>query len=79
MSADQFKQEGNQAFAAKDFGKAIELFTKAIEISEQPNHVLFSNRSACYASSKDFVNALSDAKECVKINPTWAKGYNRCV
>lgn len=77
MSADQFKQEGNQAFAAKDFGKAIELFTKAIEISEQPNHVLFSNRSACYASSKDFVNALSDAKECVKINPTWAKGYNR--
>lgn len=77
MSADQFKQEGNQAFAAKDYAKAIELFSKAIEVSETPNHVLYSNRSACYASSKDFAKALEDAKECVKINPSWAKGYNR--
>ncbi|CDO91843.1 unnamed protein product [Kluyveromyces dobzhanskii CBS 2104] len=77
MSADQFKQEGNQAFVAKDYAKAIELFSKAIEVSETPNHVLFSNRSACFASSKDFVKALDDANECVKISPSWAKGYNR--
>jgi hypothetical protein len=37
--------EGNAAFTAKDFPKAIDCFTKAIEL-DASNHVLFSNRSA---------------------------------
>lgn len=77
MSAEEYKAQGNQYFASKDFPKAIEYFTKAIEASPTPNHVLYSNRSACYASLKNFSNALGDADECVKINPAWAKGYNR--
>lgn len=77
MSAEEFKKQGNAAFVAKDFEKAAELFSKAIESSETPNHVLYSNRSACYTSLKKFKEALEDAEECVKINPTWSKGYNR--
>lgn len=77
MSADQFKEEGNKYFSAKDFDKAIDLFSKAIDASSQPNHVLYSNRSAAYASLKQFDKALEDAKTCVSINPSWAKGYNR--
>ncbi|CAX41533.1 heat shock protein, putative [Candida dubliniensis CD36] len=76
-TADEYKAEGNKYFAAKEFEKAIEAFTKAIEASPEPNHVLYSNRSGSYASLKDFSNALKDAEECVKINPNWAKGYNR--
>lgn len=77
MSSEEYKAQGNKFFAAKDFEKAIEQFTLAIESSESPNHVLFSNRSACYASLKNFPQALKDAEECVKINDSWAKGYNR--
>lgn len=77
MSADEYKAEGNKLFAAKEFEKAIEQFTKAIEASPAPNHVLYSNRSACYASLKVFNKALEDAEQCVDINNTWAKGYNR--
>lgn len=77
LTADEYKQQGNAAFTAKDYDKAIELFTKAIEVSETPNHVLYSNRSACYTSLKKFSDALNDANECVKINPSWSKGYNR--
>ncbi|KAL3230034.1 Heat shock protein STI1 [Nakaseomyces bracarensis] len=76
-TADDYKQQGNAAFSAKDYEKAIEMFSKAIEVSETPNHVFYSNRSASYASLKKFNEALSDAKECVQINPTWSKGYNR--
>lgn len=76
-SAEEFKQQGNAAFVAKDYAKAVELFGKAIEVSEQPNHVLYSNRSACFTSMKKFKEALEDAEECVKINPSWSKGYNR--
>lgn len=77
MSADEYKQHGNAAFAAKDYEKAVELFSKGIEVSEPANHVLYSNRSACFASMKKFAEALKDAEECVKINPSWSKGYNR--
>lgn len=77
MSTEEYKAQGNQAFAAKDFTKAIEFFTKAIETSPTPNHVLYSNRSASYASLKNFTKALNDAEECVTVNDSWAKGYNR--
>lgn len=77
MSAEEFKAEGNKYFAAKEFEKAIDLFTRAIDASPEPNHVLFSNRSACYASLKVFNKALEDAEKCVSINNSWAKGYNR--
>lgn len=77
MNSEEYKKEGNAAFASKDFNKAIELFSKAIETCDQPNHVLYSNRSACYASLKQFKKAAEDAEECVKINPTWSKGFSR--
>lgn len=77
MSADEYKAQGNKHFAAKEFDKAIEQFSLAIEASPVPNHVLFSNRSACYASLKDFSKALEDAQKCVETNASWAKGYNR--
>ncbi|KAA8916894.1 hypothetical protein TRICI_001013 [Trichomonascus ciferrii] len=75
--ADRLKAEGNAAFAAKDFEKAVDLFTQAIGASETPNHVLYSNRSGAHASLKNFSEALKDAEECTKINPTWAKGFSR--
>lgn len=74
--ADQLKAEGNAAFAKKDFNKAIDCFTKAIEL-DASNHVLYSNRSACYASQKKFDKALEDAEKTTKIKPDWAKGYSR--
>ena len=48
MSADELKSKGNAAFSAQNYPEAIEWFTKAIEVDGN-NHVLFSNRSACYA------------------------------
>lgn len=76
-AAEEYKKEGNAAFAAKNLDKAVELFSKAIEASNEPNHVLYSNRSASYALLKKFKEALNDAEVCVGIKPDWAKGYNR--
>lgn len=74
--ADKLKAEGNAAFSAKDFKKAIDLFTQAIEI-DPTNHVLYSNRSACHASLKDFEAALKDAVKTTELKPDWGKGYSR--
>ncbi|KAI9734242.1 MAG: Hsp90 cochaperone [Cirrosporium novae-zelandiae] len=74
--AEVLKAEGNKAFIAKDFDKAVELFSKAIEIDPQ-NHVLYSNRSGAYASQKNFNKALEDAQKVTEIKPDWPKGWGR--
>ncbi|KAL7282027.1 hypothetical protein ACG7TL_003494 [Trametes sanguinea] len=74
--ADALKEEGNKAFQAKDYDKAIECFSKALEIDPN-NFVLWSNRSAAKAGKRQYQAALEDAEQCIKINPTWSKGYAR--
>ncbi|KAL9090956.1 MAG: hypothetical protein Q9159_001699 [Coniocarpon cinnabarinum] len=76
MSADEFKAQGNKAFAAKNFDEAIESFGKAIEL-QPDNHVLYSNRSGAYASKKDWQHALEDANKTTEIKPDWSKGWSR--
>ena len=56
------KDQGNKAFAGKDYDKAIDLFSQAIAIDPQ-NHVLYSNRSAAKAGKKQWEGALDDAEQ----------------
>ncbi|KAF6000649.1 Stress-induced-phosphoprotein 1 [Cyanidiococcus yangmingshanensis] len=74
--ATQRKQQGNEAFAAKDFEAAVRYFTEAIEL-DPSNHVLYSNRSAAYASKGEYEEALADAERCIELAPQWSKGYSR--
>ncbi|KAI0467113.1 hypothetical protein F4859DRAFT_495187 [Xylaria cf. heliscus] len=75
-SADELKTLGNNAMAAKNFDEAIDAFTKAIELAPE-NHVLYSNRSAAYASKKDWTSALGDAEKTTTIKPDWPRGWGR--
>eukprot|EP00978_Attheya_sp_CCMP212_P034589 scaffold145576_cov40-Attheya_sp.AAC.1 len=76
MSADDFKEQGNEAFNAGDYAKSIELYSKAIELDDM-NHVYYSNRSAAFLKSGDASKALSDAEVCLDLNSEFAKGYSR--
>ncbi|XWS38515.1 hypothetical protein CRYUN_Cryun19dG0137900 [Craigia yunnanensis] len=74
--ADEAKAKGNAAFSSGDFNTAIKHFTEAINLSPT-NHVLYSNRSAAYASLYQYDAALTDAKKTVDLKPDWSKGYSR--
>jgi stress-induced-phosphoprotein 1 len=75
-SADDFKNQGNNAFKNKDYDTAIELYTKAIELDPK-KEVYYSNRSGAFAAANKLEEALQDAEECLKVNPGFAKGYSR--
>ncbi|KAK2594272.1 Hsp90 cochaperone [Conoideocrella luteorostrata] len=75
-SADDLKALGNKAIAEKNFDDAIDKFTQAIALQPE-NHILYSNRSAAYASKKEWDNALQDADKTTQIKPDWAKGWGR--
>jgi len=74
--ADEAKALGNAEFQKGNYEEAIKHFSTAIGLDAN-NHVLYSNRSACYASLKNFDKALEDADNCVRVNASWAKGYGR--
>lgn len=75
-TADELKALGNKAIQAKDFDEAIDKFTRAIALAPE-NHILYSNRSAAYASKKDWDNALEDAEKTTDLKPDWPKGWGR--
>ena len=75
---------GNDAFASKEYETAIAHYTKGIQLDISKSdrtdsiiHILYSNRSACQFLLERFKEASDDAKECIKINPTFIKGYYR--
>ncbi|KAI3918318.1 hypothetical protein MKX01_041638 [Papaver californicum] len=74
--AEEAKAKGNAAFSSGNFTEAIKFFTQAIELAPT-NHVLYSNRSAAYASLHQYAEALTDAEKTVEIKPDWSKGYSR--
>ena len=76
QEALKFKALGNAEFKLKNFEKAIEHYTKAIELDDT-NHVFFSNRSGCYTSLKKWSESLQDAEKCIQVKPDWHKGYIR--
>ena len=58
------KDLGNEMFKAKNFEKAIEFYTLAIE--ENPSeHTIYGNRSASYHNLKNYEKALEDGEKCV--------------
>ncbi|XP_068305974.1 hsp70-Hsp90 organizing protein 3-like [Pyrus communis] len=74
--ADEAKAKGNAAFSSGDFTAAVNHFSEAIDLAPT-NHVLYSNRSAAYASLNKYSEALADANKTVEIKPDWSKGYSR--
>lgn len=58
------KELGNEQFKAKNFDKAIEFYSKAIQ--ENPgDHTIYGNRSASYHNLKQYDMALQDGEKCV--------------
>ncbi|KAL1519757.1 hypothetical protein AB1Y20_023265 [Prymnesium parvum] len=72
--AERYKAEGNGCFRAHDFGGAITRYSRAIA-ADHGNAVYLANRSAAHQARGEWAEAASDAKECVRLDVSYAKGY----
>ena len=75
-TAADLKVLGNKAFGAKDYQTAIKHYSDAIEL-DPSNHLLFSNRSNCFAILRQLHRALVDGEKTIELNPAFWKGYIR--
>ena len=64
------KTEGNTHMKAKEYQKAIDEYTKAVEFNPK-SEVYFCNRAAAYTNLNKFHEALDDCKKAIAINPDY--------
>jgi import receptor subunit TOM70 len=77
--AATLKQKGNGAYQARSFIKAEQYYTRAIEVSPQPEPVFYSNRAACYVSMEppQHEKVVADCDEALKLDVRYVKALNR--
>ncbi|KAK3100163.1 hypothetical protein FSP39_015593 [Pinctada imbricata] len=76
FKASRLKADGNLYFGRRDFEKAIELYSLALDLAPS-DHLLLSNRSHAFASLDRFKEGLEDAERVIMLRPDWPKGYFR--
>ncbi|KAL2651656.1 hypothetical protein R1flu_019784 [Riccia fluitans] len=74
--SEELKAQANEAFQAHRFARAVELYTKAIELNSE-NAVLYANRAFAHTKLEEYGSAISDASRAIEINPKYVKGYYR--
>jgi len=74
--ATALKNEGNAAYIAKDYTKAVEAYSQALALTPA-DPVLFSNRCAAFLGAGDAKKALHDVRVSKKLKPQWAKALFR--
>jgi len=74
--AEEFKAKGNDFFQRGSYKEAITWYSKAIQEAPKES-VYYSNRSAAYASLRQWNESLQDATKCADLKPDWVKGHYR--
>ena len=73
-SAEELKDQGNKAFALKEYKKAAKIYRDAIQIDTY-NPILYSNRAQCFLHLQDYDRAY---KDCVSgINLINSSNHNK--
>jgi len=72
----EVKERGNQFFKEGKYPEAIKEYSDAIN-RNPTDHVLFSNRAACYTKLREYQLGIKDCDECLRLKPDFVKGYIR--
>lgn len=73
--AQKLKEAGNKAYGAKNFDRAIELYSKAILC--KPDPVYYSNRAACHNAKLEWQKVVDDTTAAIGLDPEYVKALNR--
>ena len=74
--AYRFKEEGNTAYKNKDYSKAIQLYTRAIDLNPNDSN-FYSNRALCYFNLENYFECINDCDRAIQLNPNFVKAYKK--
>ncbi|KAL0033750.1 hypothetical protein WJX77_003766 [Trebouxia sp. C0004] len=73
--AELWKDRGNKAFAAKQYGQAKKDYTQSIAL--QPTCLAYANRAMAELKLEEFSAAESDCTAAITLDPCYVKAYLR--
>ncbi|KAL4217288.1 DnaJ subfamily C member 7 [Mactra antiquata] len=73
---DEMKTLGNEYYKNKNYTEAISCYTQAINLCPTCA-AYYGNRSACYMMLNKYNEALADARQAIKLDDKFVKGYIR--
>lgn len=84
-AAEKFKEDGNTSLKANDYDKAVENYTKAIDIALGEGSRVPKNKLSVYYANRAFANiklenyglAIPDAEASIANNKDYEKAYLR--
>eukprot|EP01132_Coremiostelium_polycephalum_P006672 gene6672-8254_t len=79
-SLESKKKEGNEAFSAKNYQQAYDLFTEALAIDpvfDIVNSQLYSNRAATLINLNKHSEAIKDCTSAIELDSNYGKAYIR--
>ncbi|XP_065655341.1 dnaJ homolog subfamily C member 7 isoform X2 [Hydra vulgaris] len=70
------KEQGNEAYSQKNYTKAVQLYTEAINL-DPSNAAYYCNRAAAYMMYQEFKLALEDSSKAIALDNKFVKAYHR--
>ncbi|KAI3203163.1 hypothetical protein CBS147311_4264 [Penicillium roqueforti] len=70
------KEEGNTAYKARDYRRAIDLWAQALEVdpsNKDMNAKILGNRAQAYINLKEYDSAIQDCTEALRLDPGYTK------
>lgn len=74
------KDKANEYYRKADYDKAIELYTKLLELDTNNktfNSTIYANLALCYQKKSQLINALRDINKSILLNERYWKAYYR--
>lgn len=71
-----FKNKGNEFFKNKQYNKAIENYTQAINLNSM-DATYYTNRAACYFYLKEYEKCIHDCNDALALDPKSTKAWIR--
>ncbi|XP_015117875.1 dnaJ homolog subfamily C member 7 [Diachasma alloeum] len=75
---EKIKREATKLYNEKKYDLASKKYTILIDMCPK-EAIYYGNRAACYMMLEDYLKALNDAKEAVRLCPTFIKGHCRVI
>lgn len=75
-AAEARREEGNCYFRGRDYIKALQAYNEGLQC-DNTNHLLCSNRSACFMNLGRYEDAVRDSDRCLELDPSFVKAYVR--
>jgi F-box/TPR repeat protein Pof3 len=76
-SPEEYQALGRAYYSEKQYDKAIEAFTQAIEQAIRPTVEQYDQRAASFEKIKNFNAALKDGRQMIRVDQQDIKGYLR--